>query len=166
MKRLLQAAFLALVLVAWSQAIWQRAHLPERVASHFNSAGDANGWMTRNAQLGWQIGTVTFVAALLQGIAMLQPRLPTAFINVPNRDYWLAPSRRAASDARIGNMVRSIGCLVLLFFIALFHLVYLANLSPAPRLSPVLGSLSALLLLAIVGIVATTVLHFARKPAA
>lgn len=166
MKRLLQFAFLTLVLVAWGQAFWQHGQMPERVASHFNAAGQANGWMTRDAQLAWQLGTVTFLALLFQGIVLLQPRLPVELINVPNRAYWFAPERRAASDEWIAGLVLSIGCLTLLFFIGLFQLVCRANLSPAPRLPAGLGALGPLLLLAILGLAATTILRFARKPAA
>lgn len=161
---MLQAAFLALVLAAWGQAVWQHGHLPPRVASHFNAAGKANGWMTRDAQLGWQVGTVTLIAVLLQGIVLLQPRLPRELVNVPNRDFWLSPERRAATDAWVSGVVLSIGCLVLLFFMALFHLVYQANLTPTPQLPAGLHPLSLLLLLASTGIIAATILRFARKP--
>jgi serine/threonine-protein kinase len=166
MKRLLQALFIVLVLSAWGQALWQHAHLPERVAAHFNRAGDANGWMSRNAQLGWQIGTVTFVAVLLQGIVLLQSRLPVESINVPNRNYWFAPERRAASDGWISGLVYSLGSLVQLFLIAVFHHVYRANLAATPQLSPTFRPLSIFLLLAIAGLVAFTILRFARRPAA
>lgn len=166
MKRVLQVVFLALVVAGWGQAIWQHGQMPERVASHFNAAGTANGWMTRDEELGWQLGTITVVAALLQGIVLLQPKLPPEFVNVPHREYWFAPERRATSEAWISNLVLSVGCLLLLFFIGLFHLVYRANLTSKPQLPPIVGPLGVLLLLASLSIIATTVLRFARKPAA
>ena len=165
MKKILQVAFSALTLATWVQACWHYQHLPERVASHFNSAGIANGWMTRDANLVWQIATTAFVAALIQGIALLQSRLPTQLVNLPNRDYWLAPERRAMTDAWIRNLVLAIGCLLMLFFMALFRQVYLANLAATPRLTGGVRPLTALMLVATAGLIVATVLRFARKPA-
>lgn len=166
MKRILQAAFLSLALAAWVQAFWHHQHLPARVASHFNPAGNANGWMARDTYLAWQIGTIAAVAALLQGIVLLQSKLPSQFVNLPHRDYWLAAERRGATDAWVRGLVLAIGCLLMAFFMAVFHLVYLANQAATPHLPDTLRPLTVLMLLATLGIILLTVLHFARKPAA
>ena len=139
--------------------------MPERVASHFNSAGIANGWMSRDAMLGWQIATTALVAALFQGIVLLQSRLPTEFVNLPNREYWLATERRAMTDTWIRNMVLTVGCLLMIFFMALFHLVYLGNQAATPRLPSGLRSMTVLMLVATSGVIVATFLRFTRKPA-
>ena len=120
MQRGLQVIFLVLVLGAVAQGLWQHAHLPARVASHFDGAGRANGWMSRDAMLGWQLGTVLFIAARFEGIVALQPLLPAEVVNLPHRDYWLAPERRAATDAWISSLLRATGGLLMVFFMALF----------------------------------------------
>jgi uncharacterized membrane protein len=166
MKRVLQVIFLSLVLAALAQGLWQQAHLPERVASHFDGTGRANGWMTRSAFLAWQAGTLLFLAALFESIVLLQTRLPREYVNLPHRDYWLAPERRAATDAWVGSLVLAIGCLVMTFFIALFHQVYRINLEGDPRLLAGVRPLTTLLGLASVTVIALILLRFARKPAA
>jgi hypothetical protein len=43
------------------------------------------------------------VVVLLLVLPALLRRVPTQLINLPNRDYWLAPERRAASLDRVGS---------------------------------------------------------------
>ncbi len=166
MKRVLQAAFLILALAAIAQGLWQYSRLPERVAAHFDFSGHANGWMTRGTFLGWQVGTLLFLTVLFEGIALLQSRLPADLINIPHRDYWLAPERRAATDAWISSLVLLPGCLLMIFFMALFHLVYRTNVDGTRMLTPNPGWLAAALILAVIAMVAVTFARFARNPAA
>lgn len=166
MKNVLQVAFLALVLIALAQAFWQHDRLPERVAAHFDGAGRANGWMSRGTHTGLQVATILFMTALFQGIALLQPRLPKQYVNLPHRDFWLAPERAAATHARVSGAVLAIGCAVILFFIVLFHLVYQANLASPPRLPGTIWWLTAGLVTVTGANIAALVTHFARKPAA
>jgi serine/threonine-protein kinase len=164
-KRALQVAFLVLTLAAIGQGLWQHSRLPERVMSHFDGAGRANGWMTRDAFLGWQVGTLGLLALLFEGIVLLQARLPREFVNIPHRDYWLAPGRRAATDTWISALVLLPGCLVMLFFMALFHQVYRVNVDGTRELTPNPAWLAAALVLAVLAVAAVTVARFARKPA-
>jgi hypothetical protein len=164
-KRALQVLFLALALAALAQGLWQHAHLPERVVSHFDGAGRANGWMSRDALLGWQLGTVLFITALFEGIVALQPLLPSASVNIPHRDYWLAPERRAATDAWISSLLRATGCLLLAFLMALFHSVYRVNLLGDRILTPNPGWLAAAMTLSVLIVAVATFARFSRKPA-
>ena len=166
MKRAPHVLFLVLVLAALAQGVWQHAYLPERVVSHFDGAGRANGWMSRDALLGWQLGTVLFIAALFEGIVALQPLLPAEFVNLPHRDYWLAPERRAATDAWISSLLRGTGCLLMVFFMALFHSVYRVNLTGDRILKPNPGWLAAAMTVSVLIVAVGTLARFARKPAA
>ncbi len=166
MKRGLQGLFLALVLAALAQGVWQHDRLPARVMSHFDAAGRPNGWMTRDAFLAWQAGTLLFLAALFEGIVLLQSRLPKELVNLPHRDYWLAPERRAATDAWVSGLVLTIGCLLMAFFMALFHQIYRANLAGGPQPLTGVGPLTALMGLASAAVILVTLRRFARKPAA
>jgi hypothetical protein len=49
--------------------LWDR--LPPRMASHFNAAGEANGWMTRGMSLDWSVGSVALVAAVFSVVAII-----------------------------------------------------------------------------------------------
>jgi uncharacterized membrane protein len=164
-KRALQVLFLVLALAALTQGLWQYAHLPERVMSHFDGAGRANGWMSRDALLGWQLGTVLLITVLFEGLVALQSLLPSESVNLPHRDYWLAPERRAATNAWISSLLRVTGCLLMVFFMALFHSVYRVNLTGARILTPNPGWLATTLTLSVLIVVVATLARFFRKPA-
>lgn len=165
MKGPLQVLFLALVLAALTQVIWQYDGLPGKVATHFNATGQANGWMTRGQHTAWHVVTLLFLAGLFQGIAWLQPRLPREYVNLPHREYWLAPERAAATHAWVVGAVRLLGCAIMLFFIALFQLIYQANLSTPPRLSLAVWWLTGGLLAVLAGVLIVLLARFGRKPA-
>jgi hypothetical protein len=164
-KKAPQVIFLALVACAIAQALWQHGRLPERVATHFNAAGTPNGWMTRDGETAWHVGVVLFMAALFEGIAWAGARLPRELINLPHRDYWLAPERRAATDAWLGGMLRLLGGVLMLFFLGLFHLVYRANLDGAPLSAPATALLTGGLLVTVGLVLAGMFVRFARPPA-
>jgi uncharacterized membrane protein len=73
--------------------------LPPTVATHFAAGGRANGWMTRE---GYTLFALVFAIALpwllYAGSALLPARWP-GVVNLPHRDYWLAPPRRAQALA-------------------------------------------------------------------
>src|SRR6185369_1501240 len=109
MKSPLQVVFLVLVAAALAQALWQHDRLPEKVAAHFNGAGRPDGWLSRGLHTAWHIGTILFLAALFQGMALLPARLPKEYINLPHRDHWLAPERAATTLAWITGTVLLMG---------------------------------------------------------
>ena len=164
MKRVLQWVLLATVLAGWAQAIWQHDRLPERVATHFNAAGRANGWMSRDQHLVWQLATFTFVGLLMQGLLTLQRHLPAEYVNLPHRDYWLAPERRAATEDWLGSLYLVSGSLLSLFFLAIFHLVYRANLDPTPSLTTWVWPLGLVLTGSILALVFVVLRRFSRRP--
>lgn len=95
--RLQRVALLALGLfAAWSVgSAW--TELPPQMASHFNVRGNPDGFMPRESFF-------TFLALLGGGVTvllLLVPALlrimPVGCINLPHRDYWLAPERRVES---------------------------------------------------------------------
>jgi hypothetical protein len=108
--------------------------LPERVASHFNAAGLANGYMTRNAyrifMLAFGFGVPLLVVALVGWLPRLAPNL----INIPNRDYWLAPERRVATLAALDGCALWLGCLLTALAGGVHWLVIRANAVEPPRL--------------------------------
>ena len=65
--------------------------LPATVASHFDAHGNANGWMDRTLFLLLMV----LIGLLMPGMTLLLSFLlrwvPTSQINLPHREYWLAP---------------------------------------------------------------------------
>lgn len=166
MKARLQILFFALVLAATVQAWWQHGRLPERVAAHFDGAGRTNAWMSRSGQTALNLLTLAFFVALIQGIVALNARLPKEYINLPRRDYWLAPERAAATHAWLASMILFIGCALVAFFMVIFHLIYRANLNDAPRLGMTIWYFTAVFLATLVGTLAAMLARFGRAPAA
>jgi uncharacterized membrane protein len=71
--------------------------LPLKVASHFDFHGLPDGWMTRSADAEIMTAVALIVPGLVIGTMANAGRIPISFINVPHRDYWLAPDRRATA---------------------------------------------------------------------
>ncbi|TAH36817.1 MAG: DUF1648 domain-containing protein [Planctomycetota bacterium] len=156
-------ALAILTVAALAQAGWYSARLPERVATHFEADGVADGWGSRMSLVLGQAGISLAVFLLFAGIGLLLPRLPDAFINLPHKDHWLAPERRAQSLQRVRGMLLRIGCATAAFLLVLFQLIYAANRAPEPRLSP-LSWLALALFLAYVAVeIVAMLLLFSRR---
>ena len=64
------------------------------VASHFDSAGQANAWMPRSTYWLLSIAVGMGLPAFIIGGGYVLRFLPVSLLNIPHRDYWLAPERR------------------------------------------------------------------------
>ena len=74
--------------------------LPERVASHFGAGNLPNGWMTHDGYLAFMLAFVVLLPAIVVAGVGVVPLLSPRRINIPHRDYWLAPKRHAATLRR------------------------------------------------------------------
>jgi len=104
--------------------------LPELMASHFNANGVATAWMPKSGF--FMLFPIIILAASVP--VLLVPRslarLPNEKINLANKEYWLAPERRAETIEYVGMQLGWFGCAVLaLLFCGLYNAVA-ANLSP------------------------------------
>lgn len=89
--------FLFLLLLGALQWVNVYPQLPNRVACHFAADGTPNGWQSKQDFFLIPIFAITlctFVSFLLPRMLAL---LPPTLINLPNKSYWLAPERRAAT---------------------------------------------------------------------
>src|SRR5208282_2104316 len=76
-RRLFQFAtvllWLALPLVALQyRQVWDQ--LPAHVATHFNAAGQANGWMTRDKALQFAVGFMAFLLVIFTAVSLVLAR--------------------------------------------------------------------------------------------
>lgn len=108
--------------------------MPEKMATHFGAGGEANGWMGRDEFLLFFCGLCAFLMAMMLLMPKLIGLFPDSMINMPNKEYWLAPERRASSMALIGAHMAWLAVLVLGLMMAILHLTFQANLMPKPRL--------------------------------
>jgi uncharacterized membrane protein len=128
--------------------------LPERVASHFDAAGMPNGWMMRSSYM----ATYAFIGGMLQlsmvAVFLLIDRFPKSSINMPHRDYWLAPERSCETFAWIRQFGLWFATSTALLLLGVHLLVVQANLAQPVRLSPVAwGLLGAFLLTTLGGLI-------------
>ena len=108
--------------------------LPPRVATHFDASGNPDGWMTRDSALVTYIGIVALLAIVFVGIGPLIRRFPADMVNVPDKEYWLAPERREETYRKIGDAMALLGLLALALVIGIHELSFRANLLPQPHL--------------------------------
>ncbi len=91
------ALFLAVALASVIANLWAYGELPDRAATHFGGSGEADGWSSREANLGASLA-VTAVLLLIPLITWAITRGSLRFVNFATkrqRDYWTAPEHRA-----------------------------------------------------------------------
>jgi uncharacterized membrane protein len=148
--------FFATILVAITQCVRSFPLLPERVASHFGASGAANGWMSKS-----QFFTV-YAVMLLPALAVefwvarRIARTGGAKLNMPNKEYWLAPERRAATFAYFEKFFAWYGWAFLALEVFVMGLAMRANLDSPPRLpaGPTLAVLLAFVFFNVVALAA------------
>jgi Domain of unknown function (DUF1648) len=113
---------------------WSASALPEVVASHFGVGGAANGFMPRGQYVTFMLVLVLAVPPLIFFAGRLASRLPMQFVNLPNKQYWLAPERRAATLASLGNFGAWVAYATLGVLCFTHWFVVHANLEHPPRL--------------------------------
>ena len=164
MRRLAQIAFAATTLTALGLAVYQHGSLPARVATHFGANGQPNGWMARDTHTVTQIGITIFIGGLFAALSLFLPRMPDNLINLPHRDYWLAPSRRAETFAWITGMLFCLGTTSQAFLAYIFHEVARANFAAKPALRLNSLWLQVSLFIIVVTLVITLLFRFRRPP--
>jgi len=92
------------------------------VASHFNAAGVPNAWQPKSF-FAMTLGLLYLLFTLLWlSIPQLLRAVPVSLVNLPNREYWLAPERREHTAHAIGDQLAWLGAIqiALIAFIAQF----------------------------------------------
>jgi len=130
------AVLFLLAAVAAAQMVHYYPLLPESIAVHFGSSGEPNGWSDKTEFVLTFGATELFIVLLGVASGLLLGKTPASLVNIPNREYWLAPERRRETVAFLSNQVVWIEAATLAFLIAIAQLVFKENLGDAPpRLS-------------------------------
>lgn len=129
-----RSSFLLLALAGTAFVAVTLHRLPPRMAIHFNLYGAADNWAGREAYVVLLMG----IGLLLPvGIVALVARLGATspgLVNVPGKDYWFRPERRAEGVARVTDMMWWLGCLMLALTIAVHGLLLVAHEATPPSL--------------------------------
>jgi uncharacterized membrane protein len=102
--------------------------LPPTVASHFDAAGRADGWMPKGSFVALNAIVLASLLVVVLVLRLLIPRLPVALINLPHKEYWLGPERNRQTYASVFGFLLCCFNATGLFLVAVFELAYLANL--------------------------------------
>ena len=159
-KNLATSLVVALTAIGLILHAWYWTELPDRIATHFGIDGSPNQWMSKGS------GTLLLVAIqiglpmLFLGIARLLARLPSEVINIPHREYWLHPERRAASLSHMTSMLGWIAVLIALELLAIVHITFLANRSGTPLNSTLFMVILFAFLLAVFTVAGRSMWHF------
>ena len=127
--------FMAVLAAAGVFVFGSSSALPERVASHFGSAGAADSFMSRGGYVTFMLAFVVGLPLVTTGIMTLVFRSATTSLNIPNRDHWLAPERRASTLAFLTRHSMRFGACLAVFLSYVHWLVVQANLRQPAALS-------------------------------
>jgi uncharacterized membrane protein len=153
----LPKSLFALILgAALAECIRDFPLLPDRLASHFGPSGVPSLWLTKPQFFALYAGLIVLVAS----VGFLAPRMiaktPASKINLPYKEYWLAPERRVETFASFERYFAWYACVFLLLETLTMHLVMQVNLRTPPRLpiGLILFMISAFVLFNIVAVIA------------
>lgn len=128
----MRATLLIIAAVAAAIAL-TASYLPPVVASHFVAGGGANGFMPHGAYLVLMLALAVGLPLLIVALSGIANRVPARYMNLPNRDYWLAPEREAETRAYLAGHGAYFASVAALFIGYLHLLVIVANAATPPR---------------------------------
>jgi uncharacterized membrane protein len=132
--RIARGLFVAIALAAIAQCAHDFPLLPDRLASHFNAAGTPNGWMSKTQFL-WVYALVLIPALAIEfWVSRKIASKSDAQLNLPHKEYWLAPKRRAATFAYFESFCAWYGCAFLFVVAFAMGLAMRANFDSPPML--------------------------------
>jgi len=130
----MRVALLVLAVCAGVYVWVSSAAMPGMVASHFGPSGVANGFMARASYVRFMLVLIVALPVTLGVLPGLLLGIPGVRVNLPNRDYWLAPPRRAATIAALQRQMAGFALLLLCFLTYVHWLTVRANQTTPPAL--------------------------------
>ena len=139
--------------------------LPERVATHFDGSGRPNGYMSRTAYLRFMVVFGLAFPLFVPALVFATRFLPDRCYNLPHRDYWLAPARRAETMAYVFGHSLWFSPMALCFVIGIHYSIIQANHSGQAHLSNLLALALAGCFLAGTAVWAVSMIRHFNHPA-
>lgn len=121
--------------LAIAQSIYFYPLLPDAVGSHFDAAGKVNGSSTKFSYFIVYFVSLLTTSSFMLVLSSILKYLPTSSINLPHREYWLSDNRREQTLNFFNGHMSWVGVATMTLMIAIFHLTFLANLSPTKNLN-------------------------------
>ncbi|RMD51301.1 MAG: DUF1648 domain-containing protein [Ignavibacteria bacterium] len=153
----------ATVAAAIVQSIYFYPHLPNEVAVHFNASGQADNFSSKLSANIFQIGIVCFIAILFGGISYFITRAKDDFINLPNKEYWLAPERRNETIAYLIKFTNWSGVITNIFLLLVFQQVTNTNIAGKSYMDKSFWFIFISFMIVMIGMSIYLVFRFSRK---
>lgn len=94
--------------------LWVAVTAPDRVPHHFNLAGEVDRWGSKWSLLA-AIGAIALIlAAGFASALWWVGRIPPGPLNIPNKEYWVAPEHRAEFNRRFAADLALLGSFTVL----------------------------------------------------
>jgi len=114
--------------------VFSSGQLPSQVATHFRSNGHPNGWMSRSSHM-VLMGVLGLVLPLLIVAVMNAARLFPSALNIPRKQFWLAPERRQETFRYLSRQALWFACVMVAFILGLQVTLVQANAQTPAQLS-------------------------------
>ncbi|NCO91627.1 MAG: DUF1648 domain-containing protein [Armatimonadetes bacterium] len=111
-----------------------RSVLPDEVASHFGASGQPEGWSSRDSFVAMSLVTSSLCALLFWGTALCMAKVPDAFLNLPHKEFWLAPERRQETHDYLTTWSLGFASATMLLLLDMFRQTVRVNLGKAAAL--------------------------------
>lgn len=123
-RKSIQFLWAASLIVAIAQAALAYPEFGERIASHFDGRGRANGYQSKAGFYGVWFFSLAIANVWVPFLGPLMRRTPARWVNLPNKEYWLATPERLAFAV---DAIRATLCAILfatnLLLVAVFEQV-------------------------------------------
>jgi len=147
MSRLFKWLWLASVILLIGQSLTGYGELPDRMASHFNAAGEPDGYSSKQEFFLLWYFLIVIVNIWVPTVPVAVRKLPS-LLSVPNKLYWLAnESRRERLIGILTDVLSAILFLTNVILMLAFKYTADVNLGAPPPFS-----LSWIIVLAVLGL--------------
>jgi uncharacterized membrane protein len=110
--------------------------LPETISTRFDSNGTPLRTMTKDEFAMFHLGFVAFMSGSFAFVGYLVGRMPPKYVTIPNKDYWLAKSRRAETMKGLKSDICWMGIIVGAFVLAVDYFVMDAAIRNTRTMTP------------------------------
>ncbi|KNC53502.1 uncharacterized protein AMSG_01215 [Thecamonas trahens ATCC 50062] len=156
---------LLVALVCTVHALIYMDRLPSRVPSHFDGSGNPNSWSSKGTVLGVYMATVWGLVVIFLVVGWLITITPMEYVNLPNKEYWLAtPLRRTETYTYLFTVFQIWGASTNAFMLFVFQLMFSAAIN-GEALSNLFWFGFAVYMLATAAFSISLALRFRRLPA-
>jgi hypothetical protein len=126
----------ATAMICAMQMWYWHSKLPDPIPSHFDAAGHVNGEMSLFGFYALMIILQVVMLVLFPVLGAFLKVIPNSFINVPNKDYWLAPERRDSTLLFNSTYLVAIGWQTSWLLILIFHLTCMVAVEKRAAIMP------------------------------